>query len=55
MRVCAELICVSVRGSFVGEGVSEKKLLTEQKKNRTSIDSRIPTVVTLHRFSLFNP
>jgi len=55
MRVCAELIDASVRGSFIEECGSEKKLLTEQKKNRTSIDSRIPTVVTLHRFSLFNP
>ena len=53
-RVCAELICVSVRGSFIEECGSEKKLLTEQK-NRTSIDSRTPTVVTLHRFSLFTP
>ena len=32
MRVCAEVIRVCVRGSFIGECGSEKKLLTEQKK-----------------------
>ncbi len=30
-RVCAEVIDASVRGSFVGEGVSEKKSCAEQK------------------------
>ena len=31
MRVCAELIRACVRGSFVNECGSEKKLLTGQK------------------------
>ena len=53
-RVCAELIRVSVRRSFIGECGNEKKLLTEQK-NRISIDNRTPTVVTLHRFHCLTP
>ena len=48
MCVCADMIRVCVRVSFVGEYKNEKKVLTEQKKNRTSIDKRVSTVVTLH-------
>ena len=32
MYVCASIICMCVRVSFVGECKNEKKLLTEQKK-----------------------
>ena len=51
MYVCTDMIRVCVRVSFVGECKNEKKVLTEQKKNRTSIDKRVSTIVTLHCFS----
>ena len=46
-RVCARVICRRVR--------KWKKIAHGTKKNRTSIDSRIPTVVTLHRFHCLTP
>ena len=50
MYVCTGMIRVCVRVSFVGEYKNEKKSAYGTKKNRTSIDKRVSTVVTLHCF-----
>ena len=46
MRVCE---------GHLSESAEVKKNRSRSKKNRTSIDNRTPTVVTLHRFHCLTP